>query len=153
MMDTKRLPKRRGGQALVELSLVSVFLILLALGIIQIGVIVSNVNTLAQLNRDATRVAAQTAQTDSNKSPAVFSDTTGKSQWSSYLQQECSGTSIKFSDLGLGISPTTVATSGTTITLTMTYDLKKKLFLPLTFPGMGAFSTVKTMTCTMVDLS
>ena len=142
-----RLKRRRGGQALMELSLVAVFLVTLALGIIQIGVIVSTVNTLSQLSRDTTRYAANNAIKDTN-----FGSTT-KSYWSGYLQTECANTSVKYSDLGLSITPSSVTTADTPITLTLTYDLRNKMFIPTSFPGFGAFATVKTMSCTMADLS
>ena len=154
---------RRSGQALVELSLVLIFLIILTMGLIQYGVIASTNNTLVQLSRDAARYAAQTGSTDVN-----FNNGSSPNMaiWASSLQSDCADTTIKFTDLsasascgGAACPIGTMTTKGvpptTQFTITITYDMiaSKRIFLPLNFLdwfGFGVFRTKSTLTSSML---
>ncbi len=126
------------GATLVEFALVLTLLLVLSLTMIQYGVIMNATVTLSHLSREGARYAAVHPATDS----AILS----------YIQTATPGL-VKFSDMTITITPTqgsATRVSGNPITVTITYNMQKKLFLPSTFFGIPIFSPTYTTKATMV---
>jgi Flp pilus assembly protein TadG len=122
----------RRGQTLVELALVLPILLMLLMMIVQYSIIMNAAASIKNLSREGARFAA--TQPDS--------DTDIKARMASV----CPPT-IKWSDVSgnVTITPAENATSRTTsgqlITVAISYNMSKKLFLPSKFFGIKIFST------------
>jgi Flp pilus assembly protein TadG len=129
---------QRRGATLIEFALVVTLLLVLSLLLVQYGVIMNTTVTLSHLSREGARYAAVHPTTDA----AIRS----------YIQTATPGL-IKYSDLTITITPTegsSSRTSGNPITVTITYNMQKKLFLPSTFFGIPIFSPTYTTKATML---
>lgn len=128
---------RLRGSTLIEFALVVTLLLVLSLLIVQYGVIMNTTVTLSHLSREGARYAAVHPATDA----AIRS----------YIQNATPGL-IKYSDMTITITPaegSSSRVSGNPITVTIAYNMQKKLFLPSTFFGIPIFrpnySTKATM--------
>lgn len=129
---------RLRGSTLVEFALVVTLLLVLSLLIVQYGVIMNATVTLSHLSREGARYAAVHPGTDA----AIRS----------YVQTATPGL-IKYSDMTITITPTEGSASrvsGNPITVTITYDMRRKLFLPSTFFGIPIFSPNYSTKATML---
>ncbi|MCS6863337.1 MAG: pilus assembly protein [Abditibacteriales bacterium] len=130
--------QRQRGATLVEFALVITFLLILSLLIIQYGVIMNTAITLSHLSREGARYAAVRPGTDA----AIRS----------YIQTATPGL-IKYSDMTITITPaegSSTRVSGNPITVTITYNMQRKLFLPSTFFGIPIFSPTYSTKATML---
>jgi Flp pilus assembly protein TadG len=126
------------GAILVEFAMVLTFLLVLSLTMIQYGVIMNATVTLSHLSREGARYAAVHPATDS----AILS----------YIQSATPGL-IKYSDMTITVSPSQGSAqrvSGNPITVQISYNMQKKLFLPATFFGIPIFSPTYTTKAIMV---
>ena len=133
-----RVVKQQRGAALVEFALVLTMLIVLSKLVIQYGLIMNATITLSHLSREGARYAATHPSTDST----ILS----------YIQT-ATPPLIKYSDMTITFSPTqgsSTRVSGNPITVTISYNMQKKLFLPSTFFGVPIFSSTYTTKATMV---
>jgi len=147
---------RRSGQAFLELSFIVPVLLVLAIGILQMTVILTTMNTLQQIAREGARVAAKTA----NNNPTLY-----QSLAITAMTTVANTTPVPYSSLGFtGVnSGNAVAFSGTVaegnpITVVVYYDMRKKFFVPVGsstvkshwLPWNDMFKNAITMSATMV---
>lgn len=128
------------GQALVEFALVLPVLMMLTMLIIQYGIIFFTINGLTNLSREGARFAAI----------APTSNTVIRQHIQDVLPPN-----INYSDLTITISPAEGSTVRATasnglISVTISYPMTKKLFLPSTFFGFPIFSQTYTTTTQMM---
>jgi Flp pilus assembly protein TadG len=123
--------QRGSGQAMVEIALVLPLLLLLMLGLIQLVLIGNVALSVSQAASACARYAALSPSAD-------------QSAVNSYLQSIASPV---INDAGLGaltLTPTLVPrTSGTSVTVTVSYDLSNKLFLGSSFFGVTFPTTIQ----------
>lgn len=127
---------RRRGSVLMEAALVSIFVLLpLTLAIIQYGIVFNATNTLSQITREGGRAAAVFALKTSAEQPGVGMD--ADTYILSRMQVAAASTSLDFNDMNITISPamnvaggTPTRVKGQPITVTVSYDMKKKYFFP-----------------------
>ncbi len=124
-----RLHKRHCGSVIVEFALILPMLLLLTFGILQYGIIMNASNSLTQISREGARFAALNPSDDDKIKTRI--------------QAVCSTTPIKYSDLKIDINPPLAAarTSGTAVTVTVTYPMSKKVFLPKKLFGANIFAS------------
>lgn len=140
-MTRMRMHKPVGrGQALVEFALVLPVLLVLSMLIIQYGIIFYTTLSVTNLTREGARYAATAPVSDD----PIFTRI-----------QNVMPPNIKYSDLNITISPdegdsVRAVGSGGLITVTITYDMSKKLFLPSTFFGAKIFSSTYSTQATMM---
>lgn len=130
--------KQRRGTTLVEFALVVTLLLVLSLLIVQYGVIMNTTVTLSHLSREGARYAAVHPGTDA----AIRS----------YIQTATPGL-IRYNDLTITVTPTEGSSSrvsGNPISVTITYNMQRKLFLPSTFFGIPIFSPNYSTKATML---
>jgi len=136
---TGRNRRRRGGQALIELALTISIMLGLSLLIIQYGIILNTTISLSNLAREGARFAAVKPGDDSD----IYDQ----------IQAACTGTMVKYSSItSINISPTLASgnrVTGNAVTVTLTYNLATKRFLPATFMGVKIFSASHTTAATM----
>ena len=117
---------RRRGAAMVEMAFVVAILLTLTLGLIQWGIIMNASIALTNLSREGARFAA-----------VKWKETGSDTMIKDYVKLHADNNGIKASDLTITISPDEAArltmASGTAITVTVSYDMNKKLFLPAQF--------------------
>jgi Flp pilus assembly protein TadG len=114
---------------MVELALVLPILMMLLMMIVQYGIIMNAAASIKNLSREGARFAA--TQPDS--------DATIKAR----MQAVCPPT-IKWGDVAVTISPAegdAGRTSNQLITVSLSYNMARKLFLPSRFWGIQIFST------------
>lgn len=162
MVSTRRMQSRmrsgkRYGQAIIETALAIILVLLpLLLGMIQYGLINNATATMTQLAREGARFAAIHA--NDNGVDAVTGTADGPDdKIRNHIQKATAGTSIPWTDIkdNIVISPamgsrTTASGSTATIdiTVTITYPLKNKFFIPANFPGLSqlqSYTTASTM--------
>ena len=126
------LKRRNLGSMMVETALILPMLLLLTLGTIQYGIIMNASNALSNIAREGARSAALSPFNDANIRLAI--------------QQQCAKTAIRYSDISsIGISPPQAArVAGTPITVTLTYPMSNKVFLPSKFFGVPIFNSTVT---------
>lgn len=129
----------RRGQALIEMAMVVTVLLFLTLGLIQYGLIANTKVTMANLARVGARRAAviglQKTSDDSGK--------TNKDSIRGYVFRAAASTILQdIDDSNVEITPATAAgrTKGDIVTVTIKYDMRRKIILPLGFPGLSTFN-------------
>jgi len=137
--------RRRSAQTLVETAiLLTTVLLPITLGSIQYGAILSAQQALAQISREGGRYLAIHA-----------TESTADANTKDYVQQIAASTVINPADLpdaniNIAMVPSTATrASGNTIALTLTYSMKKKIFLgklPSWVPGLSAFNGNRVIT-------
>lgn len=135
---------RRRGQALLELAVVVPVLLVLLLGVLQFGIINNATIVLSQLSREGGRYAAAHANDNSG-------GTDPDSKINDHIRVAAQGTVIDYKDIQKNITITPgkkSRTVGQPITVSITYPMAKKFFVPKSFPGLSTIST-ETVSCTM----
>lgn len=130
--------QRQRGATLIEFALVVTFLLILSLLIVQYGVIMNTAITLSHLSREGARYAAVHPTSDA----AIRS----------YIQTVTPGL-VRYSDMTITISPaegSSSRSSGNPISVTISYNMQRKLFLPSTFFGIPIFSPTYSTKATML---
>jgi len=142
-----KLSKNRG-QALVEFALVLPVLLILTMFIIQYGIIFYTAIGLTNLSREGARFAA-TAPTSSDSSQP---DKDILQRMKDVLPANIAWSDVAPPNTVISANPSTsrYTNSGGLITVTITYNMKKKLFLPSTFLGVTVFSSSYTTQTTMM---
>jgi Flp pilus assembly protein TadG len=139
--------RRRGQAVLIEFVVVAPILIVLGMGMIQLGILLSNIETLSSICRDTARLAARLGSKATT------------AQIISGMQADCANSSINYSDITWTVSYPNGNGSGKPVELKIQYDLRKKMWLPTgssggyTFPGMNAFNTPFGVQTTMIEES
>lgn len=140
MQQLKYKSGKNRGQALVEFALVLPLLLILTMLIIQYGIIFYTTIGVTNLSREGARYAAT--------APASDDDIEGRIE-------DVMPPNINFSDLSINISPAEgsddrVIGTRALIKVAVSYNMKKKLFLPSTFFGIPVFSETYTAQTTMM---
>ncbi|MDQ3815110.1 MAG: pilus assembly protein [Armatimonadota bacterium] len=135
MVARQQTGKRRRGSALVEFALVSTLLLTLTMTMIQYGIIMNTTLTVSHLSREGARYAAVKPTDDTNTAKTGIKD---------YIEKAATSTPVKYSDCTITVSPAVGAStrsSGNPITITISYPMSKKCFLPQKFLGVTIFSS------------
>lgn len=140
MQYLKRKSGKSRGQALVEFALVLPVLLVLTLLIIQYGIIFYTSIGVTNLSREGARFAATAPASDDDIEERI---------------ENVMPPNIKFSDLSIVVSPSEgsadrVVGTRALITVEVSYDMKKKLFLPSTFFKVKIFNETYTAQTTMM---
>lgn len=144
--DTTTMHKRRGS-TLVEFALVLPMLLLVSMLLIQYGLILNTTITLTHLAREGARYAAvnPVAANPSGSGRTIDSDIQDNIQAKTTL-----GTKLTDSEIKVSPTSSTTRTPGGDITVTITYNMKKKMFLPSKFFNVNVFGSGPfTTSCTM----
>lgn len=145
-------PERRRGQAMVEFAMVLPLLLGLTMGMIQYGVIYNTALAVTNISREGARGAAvdildQTPDAQGNGKKK------GRQRVKARMERATKGTQIKASDLVIDVTPdpeqNEAVTANGDVTVTVTYPMKKKLFLPSKFFGITIFAENFTAQTTM----
>ncbi len=137
MMRRDLTSRAQRGQAMVEFALIAPLLMILLLFMIQYGLIMNTHVTIAHMAREGARYAAVHAATNA---PIV-----------AYIQAIRSP-NIRTSDLTVAISPaegTTARTVGNAITVALTYNMSRNMFMPARFLGVPLPGTSVRATASM----
>ena len=114
---------RRRGAALVEFAMVSVLFLTMLLGMLQFGIYLSATNTLWNGAREGARLAAVQATT----LPTATAD--------AQIEDEIAKTIAPLDRNKMSVTVTPNDNSarvyGTPVTITISYDMRSKLFVPL----------------------
>jgi Flp pilus assembly protein TadG len=153
-----RAGKRRSGSAMVEFAIVVPFLLVLTMGLVQYGMLSNASSVVTNLTREGARYGAVHAtETDTTLNGTSFPTDTAIKR---YIQQVAEPTTIGAAgvpDDSISISPAVgdpSRKSGNPITVTITYDMRRKLFLPvnlnfsligLDLSRFGPYSTTSVM--------
>ena len=122
--------KQRRGAALLEFALVASLFFVLLLGMLQFGVYLNATNTLWNLSREGARFASvqkSDSATVANNNQAIVDHIT---------QGAPTGVmppTVDKNKMNVIITPSdaTTRTSGTTVNITLTYDMSDKIFVPI----------------------
>jgi Flp pilus assembly protein TadG len=135
---------RRRGAALMEFALVATMFLMLLMGMLQFGIYLSTTNSLWNLSREGARYAAvqrsdSTTVTDNNQR---IEDHVKKPAPDGMLPPNIDPTKLTVS-----ITPTNAASrlNGTEVTVTLTYDMSDKLFIPMGGLLNKKYTTTTTM--------
>lgn len=134
---------RRRGTALVEFALVLPILLLLTMGIIQYGIIFNATNSVSQIAREGGRSAAVNGL--KNNGDDLIKQAVRNAAAST-------GLVVVPSDLTIAITPPpgdATRAAGQSITVAVTYNMKRKVFLPSMVPE--NFSTYTRQTTMMIE--
>lgn len=136
---SRQAPRR--GQALIEMALVVIVLLFLTLGLIQYGLIANARVTMANLAREGARYAA-----------VHGTEVTADADTRDRVKAIASNTNLRdITDANILIaSPNTPRRGGDLITVTITYDMRRKFIVPASFPGLGSFGSLTQTGATMV---
>ena len=134
----------RRGQATVEMALAVVVLLLITMGILQYGIIMNATLTLSQIARDGARYAGIKAG-DPGTTDNMLKD---------YIRTVCASTTIDPADLPntrIFITPPPGSRNpGQPVTVTLRYPMNKKVFIPISFPGLSRMNGDYEKTATMI---
>jgi len=125
--------QRRRGQAIVEMAFVVMILLGLTMGMLQYGVIYNTNIQLTNLAREGARFGAV-----NGTKATVVADTR------TYVRSVGTRTVISqssLSDDNIAVTFVNGASAGFPITVTITYDMRKKFFLPV--PGWAGLSDAR----------
>lgn len=127
---------RRRGAALVEFALVLPILLLLSMGIIQYGILFNATNSVSQIAREGGRSAAVNGlKTDGDARIEAAVRNAARS----------TGLVVTPSDLSVTITPPAGSrTAGNPISVAVTYNIRRKVFLPSMVPASLATYTRST---------
>jgi len=122
--------KRRRGAALLEFALVASLFFVLLLGMLQFGVYLNATNTLWNLSREGARFASV------QKSDSATKDANNQAVIDHITQGSPTGVMPPTVDpkrMRVIITPLDVSarTSGTTVEITLQYDMSDKIFVPI----------------------
>lgn len=129
------------GQAIVETAVVITVLLAVTMFIIQFGLILNARITLTNLAREGARYAAIHGRETTTNYAGVDRPTDDAIR--EYIRDQVRQTSLHVSDIPTGnitVTPaagTTYRTSGQTVTVRIAYDMRRRLFLPGTYFGLG----------------
>lgn len=145
---------RRGGQAIVEFALVVTILLTLLLGLIQFSLLYNTSITLTTIARDTARYAAihGTENTTLFNGSFIATDTAIRN----YAREVAENTLVlptHLPDNRITITPPrgdSQRASGRPITVTISYDMTRKIIVGRSFPGISALSTTYPVTATMI---
>jgi Flp pilus assembly protein TadG len=152
---------RHQGQALIEMALVVIVLLFLTLGLIQYGLLANAKITMANLSREGARFAAVNGTRQTAYGPGRVQDN-GEAKFNPdsirgrVLYIASSTTLNDMDDSNILIDPPSYdpknpPTSGKTlISVTISYNLSRKLILPSSFPGLNRFTGQTQTKATMV---
>lgn len=144
--------KRRTGFAMIEIALVLPLLMLFTIGLVQYGLVVHAASIVKNLTRDGARYASINGVRDYNRFPDSYQTT------KDHIIETARPLSVTPGDLQVevrafdangnatlppdssGVRQPVPPQSGNTIEVAITYDMKKKLFLPSRFFGYQIFS-------------
>lgn len=153
-------PRLRRGQALIEMALVVVVLLLLTLGLIQYGLLANAKITMDNIAREGARYAAlHGVDVDSDDGTGVCPGADPSSYAGHsircHIKYAVANTTLKDlnPDTDVTISPNLndpKRTPGKLITVTVTYNMRKKFILPSGFPGLSRFGTATAADASMV---
>jgi Flp pilus assembly protein TadG len=143
------------GSVTVEIALIFPFLVWLTFGIIQYGYILNAEVEVTNLDRDAARFAAI-----NGNNTAFYGSVTTTGSLDQFVQSECTGTGIAYSDLTITtryIDTTTnnhivltappPSTGGIPIEVELDYNISKKILVNGLVPGL---STIAGQPCKRV---
>lgn len=152
-MQSRTRSGRRYGQAIIETALAVIFVLLpLLLGMIQYGMINNATATMTQLAREGARFAALHAN-DNGVDAVTGTTDSPDDKIRNHIQKATSGTSIPWVDIKDNIvitpsigsrTPPPGSTATIDITVTITYPLKNKFFIPASFPGLSQLQSYTT---------
>lgn len=137
----------RSGQALVEMALVVTVLLFLTVGLIQYGLLANARVTLTNIAREGARYAAVHSN-DGTDVPQYVVD-----KVAAYTTlKDVPKANIKVLYPGNGTVDTAAGTvnvggdaapkaQGKRVFVTVTYDMRKKMIVPVSFPGMSKFGS------------
>ena len=131
------------GQALVETALVITVLLFLSMGLIQFALIANARATMTNLSREGARYAAVHAL-ESGSDTAIKNYVVTVADATPLSAVVANDVSV-FPPFG-----NVLRKSSNSITVTVTYDMRKKFILPTTFPGLSRFGTSTSSTAIMV---
>jgi Flp pilus assembly protein TadG len=131
----------RRGSVLVEFAFVVVIFMTLLLGMLQFGVYLNVTNSLWNLSREGARFAAVQKNTDAAANANIMA----------YIEK-VRPPIVLASALTAKITPdsATARTSGTSVTITLTYDMTSRTLFPLPFPITPGLSKTYTTQTTML---
>lgn len=148
---------RRRGQALIEMALVVIVLLVLTLGLIQYGIIANTKVTMANLAREGARYAAVHGTETTSDGPSTPGDDAITSIRDQVIKV-ASYTNLKdITDANIIIEPAKTTddprASGELVTVTITYDMRTKFFMPGSslIPGLNNFGDSTRVSATMVQ--
>ena len=127
----------RSGVAIIEFAMVLPILMLVSMGLVQYGIIMNTIDSLHQITRQAARVAAVNPRNDSATLLKI--------------SEVCKTTSIRYSDLvNIQVLPVNVAerVANSPITVSVTYPITKRVFLPSSLFGVTIFKSNKEVSST-----
>ncbi|MDF2440062.1 MAG: hypothetical protein JWN98_1046 [Abditibacteriota bacterium] len=129
-------------------------LLVITMGLIQYGIIYNAVGTLTHLAREGARFAAIHAMDSTTTVNGVTSSADAAIR--NYIRWKAQSTSITVASLpddSIVVTPApgnSARSSGQPITITITYDLRRKLFLGSKFPGLSRLAGVRSTSMTHV---
>ena len=136
----------RRGQALVEMAMVTVILLILTLGLIQYGLIANAKVTMTNLAREGARFAAVHAF-DTNNTTAPLDD--GIKDY--VVNKVAKFTTLKdLTKAGVAVTYPAGRTGGQEVNVTVTYNMSNKFILPSGFASLINVSPVANTTAVMV---
>jgi Flp pilus assembly protein TadG len=137
---------RRRGATMVEFALVITLLLVLSLGLIQYGVLMNKAIALSHVSREGGRYAAVRAT-----QPNIDKDI------KQYIVDVGNQNGLSIEPANIQLSPAENTTANPTrrrqyasLTITLTYNMSRHLFLPATFFGAKMFDGTRTETTQMV---
>lgn len=135
-----RRAKNRSGSALTEFALATPLLLMLLLVTIQYALTLNTMVTLSHLAREGARYAAVNPSSDNDIKNYIINTIAP-----AHIRSTLSPSNIT-------ITPTDLSqrVAGRPITVTITYDMTNKRFLPSTFLGVRIFSNNVTTQATMM---
>ena len=134
--------RRRRGQTLVEFAMVVPILILLTAGLIQFAIIFGATNAVSQVTREGSRLAAVFATKKEKSIPLTKEsnqykkDYLGDDAADKYIRDRMDdvarAANLNPADIGVLIEPAPATRKiGDAVTVTVVYNLKKKVFMPV----------------------
>ena len=131
---TRARRNRRRGSALIEFALIVILFLSMLVGMLQYGVYLNATNTLWNLSREGARYAAVQKSSNGGANQAIIDRV-----------KEVAPPQINKSLLDVTVTPADNAarTPGTSVTVTLSYDMSSKLFVPT--PLAKNYTTYSTM--------
>lgn len=129
--------RKRRGQVMIELAIVLPVMFVLALLIVQYSVLMNTAASVTNLSREGARYAARAPESDSAIKQQV---------------RDAVPNGITITDDDITISPASTAnrSQGLPITVSVSYDMSKKHFLPANFFGLRIFAQSYVSSTTMM---
>lgn len=128
---TKHRRGGRRGSTLVEFALILPILLTISMVMVQYGIILNAMISLTNLTREGARYAAIHPPTNSTTLAAIQDNMESKLP---------PGITLTDSDIQATCNPTT-CTPSSDVTVTVTYNMRRKMFLPTTFFKVKVFGS------------